>query len=147
MIIFNKCILKTRKKSNKSQERIVKKHIVNTIFQHRQSLKMECYSYQKYGLIQEIMVDLIHKAKIPLILIFTVLVSALLVVSTTYHTRLLTEKRGQLILERKFLDIEWRNLILEEKVLSAHNRIAKIAITKLKMKYIDPKEEKIVINK
>ncbi|EFL92121.1 membrane bound cell division protein at septum containing leucine zipper motif [Candidatus Regiella insecticola LSR1] len=103
-------------------------------------------SYQKYSLIQLIGTDLVRNAKIPLILLFTVLLSAILVVTTTYQTRLLTAKRELLILERNALDIEWRNLILEEKALSAHHRIATIARKKLKMQYVAPEEEKIVID-
>jgi hypothetical protein len=35
-------------------------------------------------------------------------------------TRLLTAQREQLVLERDALDIEWRNLILEENALGDH---------------------------
>ena len=37
-----------------------------------------------------------------------------MVVTTAHHTRLLTAQREQMVLERDALDIEWRNLILEE---------------------------------
>ena len=49
-----------------------------------------------------------------MILLIASLVSAIFVVTTAHRTRLLTAEREQLVLERDALDIEWRNLILEE---------------------------------
>ncbi len=40
-------------------------------------------------------------------------------VTTAHHTRLRSAQREQLVLERDALDIEWRNLILEENARSA----------------------------
>ncbi|SQC39269.1 cell division protein FtsL [Klebsiella pneumoniae] len=48
-------------------------------------------------------------------------------VTTAHHTRLLTAQREQLVLERDALDIEWRNLILEENALGDHSRVERIA--------------------
>lgn len=89
--------------------------------------------------------DLIRNAKIPLILLVAVLISAVLVVTTAHRTRLLTAEREQLVLERDALDIEWRNLILEENALGDHSRVESIAIEKLKMQHVDPSQENIVI--
>ncbi|EEP92806.1 Cell division protein ftsL [Yersinia kristensenii ATCC 33638] len=89
--------------------------------------------------------DLIRNAKIPLILLIAVLVSAVLVVTTAHRTRLLTAEREQLVLERDALDIEWRNLILEENALGDHSRVESIAIDKLKMQHVDPSQENIVV--
>ena len=66
--------------------------------------------------------DLLRFGKIPLLLLIAVLVSSVLVVTTTHKTRLLTAQREQLVLERDALDIEWRNLILEENALGDHSR-------------------------
>ncbi|AHK19892.1 cell division protein FtsL [Yersinia pseudotuberculosis] len=100
---------------------------------------------ERHGLVGVIGADLIRNAKIPLILLVAVLVSAVLVVTTAHRTRLLTAEREQLVLERDALDIEWRNLILEENALGDHSRVESIAIEKLKMQHVDPSQENIVI--
>ncbi len=87
---------------------------------------------ERHGLVGVIGADLIRNAKIPLILLVAVLISAVLVVTTAHRTRLLTAEREQLVLERDALDIEWRNLILEENALGDHSRVESIAIEKLK---------------
>ncbi|AWK14659.1 cell division protein FtsL [Candidatus Fukatsuia symbiotica] len=104
-------------------------------------------SHEQPSLIKVITVDFIHSAKIPLILLVMILISAMLVVTTTYRTRSLTAERERLILERDALDIEWRNLILEENALGAHNRVERIASEKLKMQQVNPLQENIVIKK
>ncbi len=69
------------------------------------------------------------------------------VVTTAHHTRLLTAQREQLVLERDALDIEWRNLILEENALGDHSRVERIATEKLQMQHVDPSQENIVVQK
>lgn len=101
--------------------------------------------HERHGLVGVIGGDLIRNAKIPLILLVVVLVSAVLVVTTAHRTRLLTAEREQLVLERDALDIEWRNLILEENALGDHSRVERIATEKLKMQHVDPSQENIVI--
>ncbi|EEQ06546.1 Cell division protein ftsL [Yersinia bercovieri ATCC 43970] len=80
-----------------------------------------------------------------MILLVAVLVSAIFVVTTAHRTRLLTAEREQLVLERDALDIEWRNLILEENALGDHSRVESIATDKLKMQHVDPSQENIVV--
>lgn len=89
--------------------------------------------------------DLLRNAKIPLILLIAVLVSALFVVTTAHRTRLLTAEREQLVLEKDALDIEWRNLILEENALGDHSRVERIATEKLQMQHVDPSQENIIV--
>jgi len=89
--------------------------------------------------------DLLRHGKIPLLLVIAVLVSSVLVVTTAHKTRLLTAQREQLILERDALDIEWRNLILEENALGDHSRVERIATEKLHMQHVDPSQENIVV--
>lgn len=60
---------------------------------------------------------------------------------------LLTAQREQLVLERDALDIEWRNLILEENALGDHSRVERIATEKLQMQHVDPSQENIVVQK
>lgn len=73
--------------------------------------------HERHGLVGVIGEDLLRNGKIPLLLMAAVLVSAVLVVTTAHKTRLLTAERERLLLERDALDIEWRNLILEENSL------------------------------
>jgi cell division protein FtsL len=101
---------------------------------------------ERHGLVGVIGGDLLRNAKIPLILLIMVLVSAILVVTTVHRTRLLTAEREQMVLERDALDIEWRNLILEENALGDHSRVESIAIDKLKMQHVDPSQEIIVVS-
>lgn len=103
--------------------------------------------FQRKGLLRLIGSDLIKNAKMPLILLFAVLVSALLVVSNIHRTRLLIAEREELVLERKALDIERRNLILEETALGDQNRVERIAIDKFKMQHVDPSKEYLIIKK
>ncbi|GAA0497351.1 cell division protein FtsL [Tatumella terrea] len=89
--------------------------------------------------------DLLRHGKLPLILLIAVLVTAMMVVITTHKTRLLTAQREQMVLERDSLDIEWRNLILEENALGDHSRVERLAIEKLHMQHVDPSQENIVV--
>ena len=52
-----------------------------------------------------------------------------------------------MILERDSLEIEWRNLILEENALADHSRIERLAAEKLHMQHVTPDQEQIVIQK
>ncbi len=100
---------------------------------------------ERHSLPGVIVGDLLRHAKIPLILLIAVLVSSILVVTTAHKTRLLTAQREQLVLERDALDIEWRNLILEENALGDHSRVERIATEKLQMQHVDPSKEIIVV--
>ena len=85
--------------------------------------------------------------KLPLCLFICIILTAVTVVTTAHHTRLLTAQREQLVLERDALDIEWRNLILEENALGDHSRVERIATEKLQMQHVDPSQENIVVQK
>ncbi|CAH0188121.1 Cell division protein FtsL [Rahnella aquatilis] len=100
---------------------------------------------ERHGLVGVIASDILRNGKIPLILMIAVLVSAILVVTTAHRTRLLAAQREQLVLERDALDIEWRNLILEENALGDHSRVERIAKAKLQMQHVDPSQEIIVV--
>jgi cell division protein FtsL len=102
-------------------------------------------SNQRLGLVWVIGGDLISNAILPLILLVMVLISAIFVVTTVHSTRLLTAEREQLFLERDALDIEWRNLILEEHAIGAHSRVERIATEKLQMQHVDLSQENIIV--
>lgn len=89
--------------------------------------------------------DLLRHGKLPILLLVAVLITAVMVVITTQKTRLLTAQREQLVLEKDSLDIEWRNLILEENALGDHSRVERLAIDKLHMQHVDPSQERIVV--
>lgn len=91
--------------------------------------------------------DLLRFGKLPLCLFICIIITAITVVTTAHHTRLLTAQREQLVLERDALDIEWRNLILEENALGDHSRVERIATEKLQMQHVDPSQENIVVQK
>ncbi|WP_445497925.1 cell division protein FtsL [Photorhabdus sp. SF281] len=101
---------------------------------------------ERHGLTGIIGSDLLRNAKIPLILLVAVMVSAISVVTTTHETRLLTAEREHLVLECDALDIEWRNLILEENALGDHSRVERIAVEKMHMQHVNPAQENIVVS-
>lgn len=76
----------------------------------------------------------------------TILLSAIFVVTIVHKTRLLITDREQLILEHDALDIEWRNLILEENALGDHSRVERIATETLCMQHVDVYHEVLIIN-
>ncbi|MBX4180716.1 cell division protein FtsL [Sodalis sp. CWE] len=88
--------------------------------------------------------DLLCHSKLSLLLLVASISSALMIISTTYQIRYLTTEHEKVVLEKDELEIEWRNLILEEKTLENHNRIECIAIEQLKMQHIDPSQENII---
>lgn len=100
---------------------------------------------ERHSLVSVIGEDMLRHGKLPLLLLVVVVVSAVMVVTTTHKTRLLTAQREQLVLERDALDIEWRNLILEENALGDHSRVERIATEKLRMQHVDPSQENIVV--
>lgn len=102
-------------------------------------------SHERHALPGVIGDDLLRFGKLPLCLFICIILTAVTVVTTAHHTRLLTAQREQLVLERDALDIEWRNLILEENALGDHSRVERIATEKLQMQHVDPSQENIVV--
>ena len=80
-----------------------------------------------YHLVGSIGKDILNNGKLPALLLIAVLASSSLVVITTYQTRRLAVEREQLLLEQNILDIEWRNLILEDNVISDQSRFEFVA--------------------
>ncbi|MEC6815686.1 cell division protein FtsL [Photobacterium toruni] len=77
--------------------------------------------------------DLVTVGLVPLILAFTILISALSVVYITHESRQLIAQQEKLLMQRENYDVEWRNQILEENSLAEHSRIERLAETELKM--------------
>ena len=64
-------------------------------------------SHERHALPGVIGDDLLRFGKLPLCLFICIILTAVTVVTTAHHTRLLTAQREQLVLERDALDIEW----------------------------------------
>ena len=78
------------------------------------------------------------------ILLILVVLSAFSVIYFTHLNRQSTSAREVLLTERDELDIEWRNLLLEQNSLAEHSSIENKAIKKLYMKRPDAKSEIII---
>lgn len=72
---------------------------------------------ERHGLVGVIGRDLIRNAKIPLVLLIAVIISAVSVVTVAHKTRLLIAEKERSAIDFDSLDIEWRNLLLEENAL------------------------------
>jgi cell division protein FtsL len=78
------------------------------------------------------------------ILLFLVVVSAFSVIYYTHVNRQETSALEQLYTQRDELDIEWRNLLLEQNSLAEHSAIESRAKKLLNMKRPDADSEIIV---
>ena len=83
-----------------------------------------------------------HKWVVSLLL--AILISAFAVIMLTHETRLQTNNKEQLLSQRDFADIEWRNLLLEQSTLEEHSKIEYIAKKKLDMYRPSTAEEQLV---
>ncbi|MDR5615679.1 MAG: cell division protein FtsL [Arsenophonus sp.] len=102
---------------------------------------------EKYNLIRIISYDIFRHGFIQMILLIVIIISAISIITVSYETRLLTAQKDLITEENDLLDIEWRNLILEEISLGNHNRIERLAIDKLHMIHVNPMQEHILIAK
>ncbi len=78
------------------------------------------------------------------LLLFLVVASAFLVIYYTHVNRQKTSELEQLYTQRDELDIEWRNLLLEQNSLAEHSAIESRAKKVLNMKRPDVDSEIIV---
>ena len=78
------------------------------------------------------------------ILLFLIVLSAFSVVYFTHLNRQSTSAAETLLTTRDDLDIEWRNLLLEQSSLAEHSTIESKAKKALKMKRPDSTEEVII---
>ncbi|CAL1329228.1 cell division protein FtsL [Candidatus Providencia siddallii] len=100
---------------------------------------------KKYNLKKIILHDLLKHNLLQLILLFFIIINAISVIIITYETRFLTILKNNLYEEKDLLDIEWRNLIIEENLFGNHNRIERISIDKLSLIPIEFLNENIII--
>lgn len=78
------------------------------------------------------------------LLFIAVLISALAVILSSHHNRQLLIEKEKALQERDRLDVEWRNLILEQGALTEHNRIESLVKDQLNMYRPGPEEEIVV---
>ncbi len=90
-----------------------------------------------------VLLDLWHH-KWVLLLAAIVIGNAITIVYTSYVSRKYISQLDQMLQQRDRLDIEWRNLLLEEQSQSEHSRITRIASKQLDMSRPLPKEEIVV---
>ncbi|UJF19603.1 cell division protein FtsL [Vibrio sp. SS-MA-C1-2] len=104
---------------------------------------MKLFSHNE--LIIQIKRDLFYYHRSSILLLVVAISLAVGIVYTTQNTRVLISEREFLLIERDNLDVEWRNLILEESTLSEHSRVEDMARKKLKM--VRPNKESEVVVK
>ncbi|MFT5235419.1 MAG: cell division protein FtsL [Shewanella sp.] len=100
-------------------------------------------SQSQFNLPKIVLLDLWHH-KWALLLACAVIGSAITVVYTSHVTRKYINQWDQKLQDKDRLDIEWRNLLLEEQSQSEHSRITRIASKELEMNRPLPKEEIVV---
>ncbi|MCU4674219.1 cell division protein FtsL [Catenovulum sp. 2E275] len=95
------------------------------------------------GLVSSIISDwLEHKITIALLLF--VLASAYAVIYYAWNNRQLNTELQRLLEDKDKLDIDWRHMLLENNVLSEHNRVEQIAKDKLNMQRPSGEQEIII---
>jgi len=76
------------------------------------------------------------------VMIMILVISGLAVIYGKYKTRLVFIEIQQVEQELDYLEMRWERLTLEEKMLSEHNRVEKIA--RKKMRLVEPNRKDII---
>ncbi len=71
--------------------------------------------------------------KLVLVMLVLCMGSALAVVEFTHLNRQLTINQDKLFQQRDALEMEWRNLLVEQRALSEHSRVEELAQQQLQM--------------
>jgi cell division protein FtsL len=91
-----------------------------------------------------ILVNDLSRNKLRIFLFVLVVASAMAVILSTHHNRQQVIALEQLMREKDALDVEWRNLVLEQRALTEHNRIESLVQKQLNMHRPSVEEEVIV---
>jgi cell division protein FtsL len=78
------------------------------------------------------------------LLFLAVMLSAAAVILSAHHNRQMAIALEQLMQKKDYLDVEWRNLVLEQSALTEHNRIETMVKKQLDMHRPAPDEEVVV---
>lgn len=95
------------------------------------------------ALVTDIWQDIVRYA-LSYFLLVAVVISAFSVIYYTHVNRQTTSELEVLLSQRDELNIEWRNLLLEQNSLAEHSAIESKATKLLKMKRPDTKSEVII---
>ncbi len=82
--------------------------------------------------------------KLRVLLYLMVIASAFAVILSSHHNRQQNIALEKLMQERDELDVQWRNLVLEQRALTEHNRIEAMVEKQLDMHRPGAEEEVVV---
>lgn len=82
--------------------------------------------------------------KLRVLLYLAVIASAFAVILSSHYNRQQTMSLESLMQQRDELDVQWRNLVLEQRALTEHNRIEAMVQKQLNMERPSAKEEVVV---
>ncbi|MFS1702019.1 cell division protein FtsL [Aestuariibacter sp. GS-14] len=91
-----------------------------------------------------ILVTELTRHKVRVLLFIAVIASALAVILSSHHNRQQNIALEQLMREKDDLDVEWRNLVLEQRALTEHNRIEALVEKHLDMQRPGAEDEVVV---
>ena len=91
-----------------------------------------------------ILVTELTRHKLRVLLFIAVIVSALAVILSSHHNRQQNIALEQLMRQKDDLDVEWRNLVLEQRTLTEHNRIEALVEKHLDMQRPGVDDEVVV---
>lgn len=83
--------------------------------------------------LSQIIVQDIARHKWVAVLLVAAMGSALAVVELTHQNRQLTIAQDKLLQQRDAFEVEWRNLLIEQRALSEHSRVEELAQQQLQM--------------
>jgi cell division protein FtsL len=91
-----------------------------------------------------IIVSDLTRNKLRVLLYLAVIVSAMAVILGSHHNRQQVIALENLMEEKDKLDVEWRNLVLEQRALTEHNRIETMVEKQLDM-YRPTADDEVVV--
>ncbi len=100
-------------------------------------------SATNFNLLSFVLADL-ARHPVRVLLFLAVLISAGLVILSAHHNRQMSIAIERLMQEQDQLDVEWRNLVIEQSALTEHNRIESLVSKQLGMHRPGPQEEVVV---
>lgn len=96
-----------------------------------------------FKLVNFLLADL-ARHPVRVLLFLSLLVSAGAVILSAHHNRQLSISLERLMQEKDQLDVQWRNLILEQSALTEHNRIETLVSKQLNMRRPQTDDEVVV---
>ena len=91
-----------------------------------------------------IIVSDLTRNKLRVLLYLMVITSAMAVTLSSHHNRQQVIALEDLMQEKDELDVEWRNLVLEQRALTEHNRIETLVEKQLEM-YRATADDEVVV--